>query len=86
MKLVSVKQGQLQSMFIHIRYGSEPESRIMVFERMGFITAIDVLKKVQHLFDRRSSKLYLIDEYGIALKDDVVVQRARTYLVRRQPR
>ena len=73
-------------MLIHIRYGSEPESRVMVFEKMGFITAIDVLKKVQHLFDRRSSKLYLIDEYGIALKDDAVVQKARTYLVRRQPR
>ena len=73
-------------MFIHIQYGNEPESRVMVFERMGFVTAIDVLKKVQHLFDKRSSTLHLIDEYGIALKDDAVVQKARTYHVKRQPR
>ena len=73
-------------MFIHIRYGRESESHVMMIEGKGSVTAIDVLKEVQHLFDKRSSRLYLINEYGIALKNEVILQKARTYVVKRQPR
>ena len=81
-----MEQVQLQSMFIHIRYGREPESHVMMIEGKGSVTAIDVLKELQHLFDKRSSRLYLTNEYGIALKNDVILQKARTYVVKRQPR
>ena len=72
-------------MFIHLKYGSEKEDFVIEFEKSCFITAFDVLERVRYKCDERSN-LQLVSEHRTPLKSDHVVDKARTYGVKRLAR
>jgi len=57
-------------MYVHIEYGNSEKTR--------FVIVRDVLNQVRNKFDRRSSCLNIVNEYGVILKNDTIVENART--------
>jgi len=74
-------------MYIHIEYGNGVGDHVIVLDdKTCFVTVRDVLNQVRNKFDRRSSCLNIVNEYGVILKNDTIVENARTYRVIRHPR
>ena len=71
-------------MFIHLRYGSEKEEYVMEFDH-NFVTVIEVLIKVKKRYGRYC-RLQLFNEYKQPLERNDVVEKARSYQIKRQPR
>ena len=70
--------------FIHLKYGIDRRMEVMKLDSRHFTTARDILKRVKCKFEYCIIHLY--NENGIQLKLDDVVDRARVYMIKRQPR
>ena len=70
-------------MFIHIHYGNEIDDYVIEFGEKCFITVSDVLRMVRYRYDKRS-RLQLFNEHGILLKSNDIVEKARSYRIKRQ--
>ena len=68
-------------MHVHIRYGSEKEEYVMVFNNVN-VSVEDVLHRVKKRYGKKT-RLRLIDEYNISLKKSQLVEKGRSYRVKR---
>ena len=69
-------------MFIHLKYESEIVNFVIEFEKNCFITAFDVLESVRYKYDERSNP-QPVSEHWAPLKSTHVIEKAKTYLVKR---
>ena len=69
-------------MFIYLKYGSEKDGFVIEFEKNCFVTVCDVLERVRCRYGEHSN-LQLVSKHMTLLKHGHVVEKARTYGVKR---
>ena len=68
-------------MYIHLRFSSEKEESVMMFN-YGFVSVADVLRKAKKRYGKKTC-LVLLDSDNICLKESTFVQKGRSYRVKR---
>ena len=74
-------QHRLRPFWIHLQYGRSKSERVLEFNPRGFSTVNDVLKRMKYAH----SDLYLCNEHGERLEYEHILEKARTYILKRQP-
>ena len=85
---MSVSRGEYiysETMFIQIVFGIERNSRVLEFNDIGFLLVRDVLDRLYTMYDFRSSLLQLYSSDGILLYENMYIEHAWVYRVRRYP-
>ena len=76
---------RLGPFWIRLKYGAHTNlEESMEFDLRGFTIVYDVLERVRREF--RNSDVYLYNEHGVELEMDDVIQKARTYTLKRLPK
>ena len=68
-------------MYIHVRYGVQKETDVLLFDH-NFVTVADVLKKVMVNY-MKNTKLKVLTEHGVQMKKSAMVEKGRTYQINR---
>ena len=68
-------------MYIHVKYGVQKETAILLFDH-NFVTVADVLEKVMVNY-MKNTKLKLVNEHGVWMKKNAMVEKGRTYQINR---
>ena len=84
-------------MFIHLIEGNRKydigiaedgtqqlQDEVMIFKDNAFTTVADVLKKLRYRF--ANSTIHLYNENGKQLQNNIKVEHARVYTIRRKPK
>ena len=74
-------QHRLRPFWIHLQYGRSKSERVLEFNPLGFSTVNDVLKRMKYAH----SDLYLCNKHGERLEYEHILEKARTYILKRQP-
>ena len=69
-------------MHIHLRYGSEKEEHIIVFDEK-IITVADVLHKAKKRYGK-NPRLILLNDNNIHLKENILVEKGKSYRIKRR--
>ena len=69
-------------MYIHLRYGSEKEENVMLFDH-NFVRVADVLLKAKKRY-WKNSRLILLNADNVCLEEKLLVEKGRSYRVKRQ--
>ena len=69
-------------MHIHLRYGSEKNEHVMIFDNMN-ISVADVLHKAKKRYGK-NSQLILLNADNIHLEENVLVEKGKSYRVKRR--
>ena len=68
-------------MHIHLRYGSEKEEHVMIFDNRT-ITVADVLHKAKKRYGK-SSRLIILNADMVHLEEKTLVEKGKSYRVKR---
>ena len=68
-------------MYIHVRYGVQKETGVLLFDH-NFVSVADVLKKVMVNY-MKNTKLKVLNEHGVQMKKSAMVEKGRTYQINR---
>ena len=68
-------------MYIHVKYGVQKETAILLFDH-NFVTVADVLEMVMVNY-MKNTKLKLVNEHGVQMKKNTMVEKGRTYQINR---
>ena len=69
-------------MYVHVRYGAHKETTVLQFNH-NFVTVADVLEKTKKNYGSRT-RLKLLNEYGVQMKNTAMVEKGRVYQINRQ--
>ena len=69
-------------MYVQVRYGTHKETFTLLFEH-NFVTVADVLGKARKNYGRRT-RLKLINEHRMLMKNDAMVEKGRVYQINRR--
>ena len=68
-------------MYIHVRYGVQKETAILLFNH-NFVTVADVLEKAGVNY-MKNTQLKLVNEHGVQMEKSAMVEKGRTYQINR---
>ena len=80
---MSATQYKLKPFWIRIKYGATKLEEILTFDPRGFTTAHDVLERIRLKY--KNSEIFIFNEHDIKLDFNNVIQKARTYTIKRKP-
>ena len=69
-------------MYIHLRYGSEKEENVLLFDH-NFVSVADVLHKAKKRYGK-NARLILLNVDNICLDEKLLIEKGRSYRVKRQ--
>ena len=69
-------------MYVHVRYGAHKETTLLQFNH-NFVTVVDVLKIAGKNY-MKNTRLKLLNEYGVQMKNTAMVEKGRVYQINRQ--